>query len=54
MENLTKLKLKELDNLYWSRVKEGYIINPELNFRGFKGRITKEKIIWSIENQIKK
>jgi hypothetical protein len=54
MENLNKLKLKELENLYWSRVEQGYILNPELNFRGFKGRITKERWIWSIENQIKK
>jgi hypothetical protein len=52
MENLRKLKLKELDALYWSRVEQGYVINPELNFRGFKGRITKERIIWCIENQI--
>lgn len=52
MENLRKLKLKELDDLYWSRVEQGYVINPELNFRGFKGRITKERIIWCIENQI--
>jgi hypothetical protein len=50
---LDKLKFVELENLYSFKVKQGYTINPELNFKGFKGRITKARWIWAIENLVK-
>lgn len=52
--NYNKMKLKELENLYYQKVSEGYVINPELNFRGIKGRITKDHYIWGLNNLVKK
>jgi hypothetical protein len=48
MNNLHKLKLKELENLYWLMVNDGYCLQPPSDFKGFKGRITKDRWIWGI------
>lgn len=54
MENLYKMTLKQLIELFNQRRSQGYVINPDLGFKGFRGRLTKSDYIWGIQNQVKR
>ena len=45
--------MTELKSMFESLRNDGYKLNPEINFAGFRGRITKSEMVWFINNMIK-